>query len=136
MKKNIEHEVSSGNVFADLGLPDADELLIKAGIVSQINDLINQKKLSQKDAGKLLNIDKSKLLDLSLGKLSQLSLVELFKFLNILDQDVVINIKPKTKSKKQANIRVSTPSRTHSKERIIVPTKNSNVVSIQAKRKK
>jgi predicted XRE-type DNA-binding protein len=87
MKKIIEHEVSSGNVFADLELPDAEELFLKAGIVFQINELIDQKKLSKAAARKLFNIDQSRIAALRSGKLSDFSIVELFKFLNTLDQD-------------------------------------------------
>jgi len=137
MKKVIEHEISSGNVFADLNLPNADELFIKAGIVSRINDIIDQKKLSEKAAAKLFAIDESKIQHLRSGKLTKLSLIELFKFLNILDQDVVINIKPKIKSKKKANTRINAPSASRTKKRVIVPRKTSpNSISIQAKKRK
>ncbi len=53
-KKNLDYEISSGNVFADIGLPNAEELLAKADLISQINDLIKQKKLTQVAAAKLL----------------------------------------------------------------------------------
>jgi len=128
------YEVSSGNVFADLGLPDADELLMKAGIVSQINDLINQKKLSQKAASKFLTIDPVKMLALNSGKLSKFSMEELFRYLNILGQEVIIKIKPKNKSKKKEDVSIALPVR--NKKPIITPRNtSSNARSIQVKKK-
>lgn len=137
MKKVIEHEISSGNVFADLNLPNPNELFIKAGIVSRINDIIDQKKLSEKAAAKLFAIDALKMQNLRAGKLAKLSLIELFNFLNVLDQDVIINIKPKVKSQKKANTRINAPSPSRTKKRVIVPRKPSpNSISIHAKKRK
>jgi predicted XRE-type DNA-binding protein len=56
MSKLPEHEVSSGNVFADLGLPNADELLLKTQIVTEISRLMKLKKLTQANAAKLTGI--------------------------------------------------------------------------------
>ena len=47
MTKRIEVEESSGNIFADLGLPNAEELLLKAQIVSEIADVMKSRKLTQ-----------------------------------------------------------------------------------------
>lgn len=56
-KKNKYGTESSGNVFADLGLPNPEELLAKAEITRQINKLIKQQNMTQKEAAELLGID-------------------------------------------------------------------------------
>lgn len=92
--KSIEIEVSSGNVFADLGLPHPEECLIKADLAIEINRLIKKRKLNQAAAAKLLKIDQPKISALSRGRLSGFSVERLFKFLSILDQDIEIVITP------------------------------------------
>lgn len=82
MKKNKDYEVSSGNVFADLGLPDSGELLAKAELARQINNIITSKKLTQTAAAALLGVDQPKISALSKGKLTGFSLERLFRFLN------------------------------------------------------
>lgn len=96
MKKNkkIKIEKSSGNVFKDLGFPDAEGCLVKAEIASQIYDLVKKKKLSQAKVSKLLKITQPKVSCLLSGKLRGFSLEKLFKFLNILGQDIKISTKP------------------------------------------
>jgi len=72
--KNYDYETGSGNVFADLGLPNPEEHLAKAKLAMQINLLIKKKRLSQKDAAKLLGIDQPKISALHKGKLAGFSL--------------------------------------------------------------
>ena len=99
MKKKIEGIIKgSGNVFADLGFPNAEEMLAKAELARQINDLIRTKKLTQIKAAKLLDIDQPKISSLYRGKLSGFSLERLFKFLTILGQDVTIKVTPKPRA--------------------------------------
>lgn len=109
MNKKIDYTISSGNIFADLGFPDAEERMAKVNLAYQINTLIKRKKLTQKQAAELLDIDQSKISDLAIGKLSGFSLESLFRFLTILGQDVIINIAPKARSKKIAHVIVNTP---------------------------
>ncbi len=92
MKTKVED--SSGNIFQDLGFPDAERRLAKAKIASQIYDLIKKKKLSQAKVAKLLKITKPKVSCLLKGNLSGFSLEELLQFLNILGQDVKILTSP------------------------------------------
>lgn len=99
MKKKFE--LSSGNVFADLNLPNPQEALTKAELARQINNVIKKKKLTKKKAALALGIDLSKILDLESGKLSGFSLEILFRFLNELGQDVIINVKSKARSRKK-----------------------------------
>jgi predicted XRE-type DNA-binding protein len=84
MKKNKKYTVSSGNVFADLGLSNPKELLAKAELTRQINNLIDQKNLTQMAAAQLLGIDQQEISALTQGKLASFSLEALFKFLNIM----------------------------------------------------
>lgn len=106
MPKTIEVEESSGNVFADLGLPDADELLAKARIVYRICDIIEERRLTQEQAAKILGVDQPKISALMRGKLSGISTDRLFRFLNALDRDVEIVIKKKPRSRPRAQVRV------------------------------
>lgn len=83
MKKNKNFSIGSGNVFADLGLPNPEERLAKAELALQINRLIEHKKLTQEKVTKLLDIDQPKASLLAQGKISGFSLERLFKFLNL-----------------------------------------------------
>src|SRR4051794_28224304 len=87
-------EESSGNVFADLGLKDPEELLAKAELVHRINQIIAERKLTQVRAAKLLGIDQPKVSALLRGKLDGFSIDRLFRFLNALGRDVEISVRP------------------------------------------
>lgn len=134
MKKKIDYEISSGNVFADLGLPNPEELLAKAELALQINRLIKQKKLTQVEAAKLLDIDQPKISALSKGKLSGFSIERLFKFLNLLGQEIVIKVS-KAKTRKKANVIVDLPKIKKSAF-IKRPLNSTNSTVIHAKKKK
>jgi predicted XRE-type DNA-binding protein len=84
----------SGNVFADLGLPDADILLVKAEIASRISDVIDARKLTQAQAAQILGIDQPKVSALVRGKLPGFTLDRLLRFLNDLDVNVEIRLTP------------------------------------------
>jgi predicted XRE-type DNA-binding protein len=92
MTKEVQGFKSSDNVFADLGLPNANELLIKAELAHQISELIEVRQLTQTAATELLGIDQLKLSELMRGKLSGFSVERLFRFLNALGNNVEINI--------------------------------------------
>lgn len=98
--ENIEITKSSGNVFEDLGLEDAEEYLVKAKLAYQINCLIAKKKLTQKAAATLLGLDQPKISALSRGKLIGFSVERLFKLLATLNQDIEIIIKPHKENRK------------------------------------
>lgn len=87
-------EESSGNVFADLGVPHPEEYLVKAELAIQISKLIKKRKLTQTGAAKLLGLDQPKISALNRGRLSGFSVERLFKLLSILEQDIEIVIKP------------------------------------------
>jgi predicted XRE-type DNA-binding protein len=106
MRKMVDVEESSGNVFADLGLPDAEELLAKARIVYRICEILEERNLTQEQAAKTLGVDQPKISALMRGRLSGFSTDRLFRFLNALDRDIEIVIKKKPRSRRQARVRV------------------------------
>lgn len=99
MGKTLKHTVSSGNVYEDLGFNDSEERLAKAKLAFCITEIIERRGLIQNKAAKILGINQPKVSALMSGQLSGFSIERLIKFLNKLDQDVEIVIKPH-KSKK------------------------------------
>jgi predicted XRE-type DNA-binding protein len=91
MKKELVHR-SSGNVFADLGLPDAEEYLAKAEMAARILKIVRQRRLTQEAAGKILGITQPKVSALINGRLDGFSTDRLFRFLNALGCDVQIAV--------------------------------------------
>lgn len=83
---------SSGNVFEDLGIPDADEYLAKSELAAQIQKLIEVRQVKQADIGKLLGINQPKVSALLNGRLDGFSTDRLFRFLTKLGCDIQINI--------------------------------------------
>jgi predicted XRE-type DNA-binding protein len=106
MTQEIEVQTSSGNVFADLGLENSDELLVKAELACKIGSIITKQKMTQAEAAELLGVDTPTISALINGKLSSFSTVRLLRFLNALGQDVEIVVKAKPKSRSQARTRV------------------------------
>lgn len=82
MNEEINIQKSSGNVFADLGLANPDELLVKAELARKISRIITQNNIAQVEAAQLLGIDKPKISALMKGELSGFSAERLFRFLN------------------------------------------------------
>ncbi|MCI0379188.1 MAG: helix-turn-helix domain-containing protein [Gemmataceae bacterium] len=87
-------EPSSGNVFADLGFPNAEELLAKAELVQRISNQIDERKLTQAQAAAVLGIDQPKVSALLRGKLDGFSTDRLFRFLNALGNEIEVVIRP------------------------------------------
>ena len=85
---------SSGNVFADLGLPDADDLLAKANLALHIRNAIKTRKLTQAQAAKILSIDQPKVSSIINGRVEGYSTDRLMRFLNDLGCDVQISVSP------------------------------------------
>jgi predicted XRE-type DNA-binding protein len=105
----VSIDPSSGNVFADLGLENAEELLAKAKLVQHFVDITAERKLTQVRAAKLLGIDQPNVSALPRGKLDGFSTDRLFRFLNALGRDVEIAIRP-AKASHEAETRVLRPS--------------------------
>ena len=92
IKETSEERVfyGSGNVFADLELPDADELLAKARLASAIQDIIEERGLTQAEAAELIGIDQPKVSKIIRGRLTDFSTDRLMHFLTHLGLDVEI----------------------------------------------
>ena len=103
MSKLPKFEKSSGNIFADLGLENADELLLKAEIVSEIARLIKLKKLTQAKAATLTGTAQPDLSNLLRGKFRGFSIERLMLMLTAFGRDVDVVVRPA--AKKQGGIR-------------------------------
>ena len=97
---------SSGNVFSDLRLNDAEEKQTKVRLALAINQIVSQQRLSQSAAAGLLRINQPKISALANYRLAGFSVERLMNFLNALGRDVEIVIK-KTPSRRAPKIRVS-----------------------------
>ena|SRR6266496_4970907 len=108
MSDKIKFTKSSGNVFADMGFKNSKERLVKAELALKINQLIEERKLKQIEAAKILGINQPKISAISNGRLNDFSIERLIEFLNKLDQDVeiVIHEKPK-RTKRPAHFTVA-----------------------------
>jgi predicted XRE-type DNA-binding protein len=106
MKKTIKFKKGSGNVFADLGIPNPEDAFAKAEVVRRIDKIIKRKKLTQIKVAKILKIGQSKVSQLLRGYFQNFSLERLFRFLNDLGQDVNISITPSRSSRGQGCTRI------------------------------
>ena len=102
-----ESTPSSGNVFADLNLPNADDLLAKTELAAKIIAEIQRRRLTQSRAAAILGIDQPKVSALKQGKLSGFSIERLMRLLPVLSRDVEITVKPTPKSRAAAKLRVA-----------------------------
>ncbi len=105
--EKTKYEKSSGNVFADLGLPEPEDRIAKAELARNISSIISRRKLTQKAAAELLSIDQPKVSALLRGKLAGFSLERLIRFLNVLGRDVEIMVKPKPSRRAHAKFSVA-----------------------------
>ena len=94
MSKKIKFEESSGNVFEDLNLPHADELFIKAALGIEVFLIIEERKLTQKEAAKILGVKQPEISRLKNGKFNHYSVERLLTFLTRLNHDIEIRIVP------------------------------------------
>ena len=90
----IEVQRSSSNVYADLGLPDAEKLKIKTGLVIEIRKAMRRLGLTQQEAAKRMGITQPKVSDMMRGDFSNLSERKLMDCLNRLGYDIEIKVKP------------------------------------------
>ena len=96
----------SGNVFADLGFPDAAERQAKLRLAYALNRVLEERQLSQADAAKVLGVTQPKVSALRRYKLEGFSVERLMNLLTALDQDVEIVIRRKPRSRKAGRITV------------------------------
>lgn len=76
--------IGSDNVFADLGLPDAETRLLKARLVSKIDDVIEKRGLTQAEAGRVMGLPQPKVSELRNGRTNDYSIGRLYRLLNSL----------------------------------------------------
>ena len=96
----------TGNVFADLGFPDAEERQIKLRLAHTMNTIIETRRLTQVEAGKLLGVNQPKVSAVMSYKLDGFSVERLMSFLNALDRDIEIVVTKKPRSRQKARISV------------------------------
>ena len=89
---------SSGNVFADMGLDDADELFTRAKLGYSVRKILENRGLKQQEISELLNIKQPEVSNLMNGKYHLFSESRLFNFLNKLEQKITIKITPHKKN--------------------------------------
>jgi predicted XRE-type DNA-binding protein len=107
VKKKIGYEIGSDNVFADIGLPNPEEHLLKAHLVLKIDRLMKQRGLKQVEAAKLLGVKQPDISKLLRGEFRQFSVERLLRFLVALGQDVEIVVKPHRGRRHGAQLRVA-----------------------------
>ncbi len=107
MARKVKVEVGSGNIFADLGLPDADTHFLKAQIVSEIYRLAKGRELTQTQAGKLMGISQPEVSRMFKGNFREYSIDRLMGFLTAFDRDVEIVVKPRKKAGRGGRITFS-----------------------------
>src|SRR5437016_8170430 len=111
MEKRTDHNLkitrSSGNVFADLGLRDAEERQTRARLAAAINEIMKKSRLSQITAARMLGINQPKISALVNYKLDGFSTERLMHFLTALDRDIEIVIRKKPRSRRSARIVVT-----------------------------
>ncbi|HMJ42985.1 MAG TPA: helix-turn-helix transcriptional regulator [Pseudolabrys sp.] len=104
MTRKQKVEVSSDNIFADLGLPDAGPHFLKAQIVSEIYRLAAARKLTQVQVAKRLDISQPEVSRMFKGHFREYSIERLMEFLTGFDRDVEIIVRPHKKSGKAGRI--------------------------------
>lgn len=107
----IEVTPSSGNVFADLGLPEPEAELHKARLAVCIWEEIKRLRLNQSQAAARMGITQPKVSAIMNGRLANFSSDRLIHLLNALDQDIEITVKRKPRTRDRARIRVMRPTR-------------------------
>ena len=90
MSKSVRK--SSGNVFADLGIKNPEEAMVKARLAHVISDAITTRDMTQVEAAELLGIDQPKVSRLVRGQLAGFSIDRLFRFVTLLGSDIEITI--------------------------------------------
>src|SRR5436190_24166159 len=104
-REALKKEPSTGNLFADLGVADAGERLIKAGLVVRIDQTIRKRKLTQAAAAELMGIDQPRVSAMLAGQFRGYSVERLMRFLVALGHDVEIVVKARKRG--TAELRVA-----------------------------
>jgi predicted XRE-type DNA-binding protein len=94
MSNKKRGETGSGNVFKDIGVPNAEEHLVKAQLVFKIDTILKKRRLKQVEAAELFGVRQPDVSKMLRGDFRQFSVERLLRFLVALDQDVEIVVKP------------------------------------------
>lgn len=105
--EKVEFVESSGNIFADLGLPNPEERLAKAELARQIRKIITDRALTQEQAGSLLGLAQPNVSNLVRGRLERFSVDKLMEYLTALGQDVRIVVTPAAEPQERGEITVA-----------------------------
>ena len=108
-KGDIEYYEGSDNVYEDLGFKNPEEWATKARIATKILHLIEERGLTQKQAGEILGIAQGRVSNLRRGQFDKFSVEKLLSFLNSLDQDVDIIIRPKVQETASVQVMDAVP---------------------------
>jgi predicted XRE-type DNA-binding protein len=103
-KRKTKAYEGSGNVFADLGLPNPEERKLKASIVIELHRLVKERGLTQIKAAKLVGISQPDLSNLLRGDFEDYSAERLMKMLTVFEQDIEIVMKPHRKAGEKGRI--------------------------------
>lgn len=103
-KARVQVHETKGNIFADLGLPDAETHFLKAQIVAELYRLTNARKLTQAKAGALMGITQPEVSRLFKGNFREYSVERLMEFLTEFDRDVEIVVRPRRKAGERGQI--------------------------------
>ena len=106
MTARVKITMGSGNVFADLGLPNPEERLAKAQLALELSRLIERRGLTQRAAGQLMGIDQPKVSHILHGHLADYSTERLIGFVRALGRDVDIVIRKPTRRRGPGRLRV------------------------------
>ena len=106
-KKRIEVETGSGNVFADLGYPDAKERRLKVELAMEVNRILRQREMTQAQTARALSILQPHVSDLVRYRLNRFSVERLMQFLTHLGKDVEIRIAERSARRARRGVRVS-----------------------------
>jgi predicted XRE-type DNA-binding protein len=94
MSHKKRDETGSGNVFKDIGVPNAEEHLVKAQLVFKIDTILKRRGLKQVEAAELFGVRQPDISKMLRGEFRQFSVERLLRFLVALNQDVEIVVKP------------------------------------------
>ena len=105
-KSRAKLVMGSGNVFADIGVKNPEESLMKAELAAVIGGLIRKLDMNQADVAERLGVDQPKVSMLLRGRLKDFSIERLFRFVHALEQDIKIVISPHRKNRKSERVLV------------------------------
>lgn len=88
----VEYEVGSGNIFADLNVPNPEECLLKSRLVGELHRIIQERGFTQAQAGALVGLSEPKMNDVLNGRLRGYSVERLFRMVNALGHSVEVRV--------------------------------------------